>query len=80
MKINDGGPMFPHQDWDPKIQSQRREHGCSLRAWLAGTASASVAVGVLCSAEGAELSEQALAKASVRIADAIITELEKETK
>jgi len=37
-KIDDGGPAFPHQDWDPAIHSQRREHGMSLRDWFAGQA------------------------------------------
>lgn len=36
--INDGGPAFPHQDWDPAIHAQRREHGMSLRDWFAGQA------------------------------------------
>ena len=35
---NDGGPAFPLQDWDPAIQSPRRENGMSLREWFAGMA------------------------------------------
>ena len=37
-EINDGGAAFPHQDWDPVIQSQRREHGMSIRDVFAGNA------------------------------------------
>jgi hypothetical protein len=34
-KIEDGGPAFPHQDWDPAIQAQRRENGITLRQYAA---------------------------------------------
>jgi hypothetical protein len=34
-KIEDGGPAFPHQDWDPAIQAQRRENGMTLRQYAA---------------------------------------------
>ena len=80
-KPNDGGPAFPGKRF---VQMSNGEwkwepwEGMALRTWLAGMACSSVAVGVLCNANGAELSEQALAMASVKIADAIIVELEKD--
>ena len=77
-KPKDGGPAFPVSVGMGPLSANFASPGMSLRAWLAGMACSSVAVGVLCNAQGAELSEQALAKASVRIADALIAELEKE--
>ena len=37
-QIDNGGPAFPLQDWDPVIQSRRSESGMSLRDWFAGQA------------------------------------------
>ena len=36
--IDDGGPAFPFEDWDPAIHSQRIDTGMSLRDWFAGQA------------------------------------------
>ena len=78
--IKDGGQAFPRAIGEALGTVSDSQVGMSLRAWFAGMACSSVAVGVLCNAEGAGLSEQALAKASVRIADALIAELEKGSK
>lgn len=72
-KINDGGPAFPHQDWDPSIQAQRREHGMSLRDEFAGRA----LTGLLANSETRGVNSH-YAKVAYAIADDMLKAREEE--
>jgi hypothetical protein len=67
--INDGGPAFPHQDWDSAIHSPRRENGMSLRDWFAGQALEKASRGVNRGVTG-----EAIARRAYYIADSMLAE------
>ena len=83
-KPNDGGPAFPQMFF---ASGGKYPEGMSLRAWLAG-----MAIGPLMASDGFEATvmrnpkfdletmlPKFAAQEAVRIADALISELEKET-
>ena len=66
-QFNDGGPAFPHQDWDSCIKSQRLENGMSLRDYFAAAALQAFTLPDIGSLDPMEF-----ARASYDIADAMI--------
>ena len=83
-KPNDGGPAFPHPEYEELIKNEKGkltgeltyhpDHpGQSLRQYYAGQA----LPGVIAKWSG-EMGEHDIAKACVEQADALIAELEKE--